>query len=76
MKRGAKVLQSPIVPGEASKGVEDVKHVVFRNPDGSHVVVLACRAGKFDRRQVQFKLGEYYYSVQVLGESVTTVLIP
>ncbi|MBQ6136660.1 MAG: hypothetical protein IJI73_04730 [Kiritimatiellae bacterium] len=76
VKRGAKVLKAPIVPGEASKGVEDVKHVVFRNPDGSHVAVLACRAGKFDRRQVQFKLGDYYYSVQVLGESVTTVLIP
>ena len=76
VKRGAKVLQAPICPGEASKGVEDVKHVVFRNPDGSYVAVLACRAGKFDRRQIQFKLGDYYYSVQILGESVTTVLIP
>lgn len=76
VKRGARVLAAPLVEGRGRMGAADVRSVAFRNPDGSRVVVLACRAGRYHRRQVQVKADARYYPLQVLGGSVTTFVLP
>lgn len=75
VRRGARILSAPLVKGEGSWGIDGVRHVAFRNPDGTHVVVLSCRAGKFERRQIQIKAGGRYYILQMLGGSVATLVI-
>lgn len=76
VKRGARVLEAPIVPGQGQRGIEAVASAAFRNPDGSRVVVLAFRGRPFARRQVQVKANGLYYPIQVLANSVTTLVLP
>lgn len=76
VKRGARVLEAPIVPGQGQRGLEAVASAAFRNPDGSRVVVLAFRGRPFARRQVQVKADGLYYPIQVLANSVTTLVLP
>lgn len=76
VRHGARILSAPLVKGNGSWGIDGVKHVAFRNPDGSCAVVLSCRAEKFERRQVQIKAGGKYYILQMLGGSIATLFIP
>jgi glucosylceramidase len=73
VRRGARILHAPATVGEGSWGLDGVKHVAFRNPDGTCTVVIACRADRFDRRQLQIKAAGMYYIIQIPGGSVTTV---
>ena len=76
MKRGARVLEAPLVKGPAGGGgVDGIVSAAFRNPDGSQVVVLAFRGAPFARKQVQVKAGGLYYPLQVLSNSVTTLVL-
>ena len=76
VKRGARVLEAPLVKGPAGNGgVDGIVSAAFRNPDGSQVVVLAFRGAPFARKQVQVKAGGLYYPLQVLSNSVTTLVL-
>ncbi len=76
VKRGARVLAAPLVKG--STGQTDIDGIVsaaFRNPDGSQVVVIAYRGDRFARKQIQVRAGGFYYPLQILGNSVTTLVL-
>lgn len=50
----------------------------FRNPDGSHVVVVACKPAEgdaFSPVQVQVKYKDRYLIVQALPGSLTTIVV-
>ena len=82
VKRGAKVLDAPLVEGMAAAvkrptGLDTLVYTAFRNPDGSCIVVLVCHDDdKFGRFQLQFKHRGLYLPVQVFSDSVTTVVFP
>lgn len=79
VKRGARVLDAPLVPGRQGRNprsLDAITSAAFRNPDGSCVVVIAFDSDHLDRRQVQIKARGLYYPLQILGKSVTTLVIP
>ncbi len=78
VKRGAKVLSGAFKPGAE----KDARLLVcaFRNPDGSHVVVLGNKGLKSQKTvtpavQCLIKLNDRYLNVQVLPNAVSTVVI-
>ena len=76
MKRGARVLAAPLVKGPAGQtDIDGIVSAAFRNPDGSQVVVIAYRGDRFARKQIQVKAGGFYYPLQILGNSVTTLVL-
>jgi len=71
VRRGAKVFRTDGVSdnaGEAS--VSPVSHVGFRNPDGSHVVVLSNRGPE---KRIQLVLSSSSLSIELPADSVHTL---
>ncbi len=62
--RGARVVGSD---GE----LEEIDHVAFENPNGSHVLVVTNRG---DQRQVEVSAGDQSLKLPVEAQSVTTLL--
>ena len=81
VRRGAKVLDAPLVLGPKLKNRETrgLVHTAFRNPDGSHVVVFVHNTkGSYyppPKIQVQIKLDGKYLPVQIFRDAVTTVVL-
>jgi glucosylceramidase len=69
IRRGAKVFETNGV-GEGRSQSTSVTHSGFRNPDGSHVVVLANRGPE---RRVQLVLGSNAIDVELPADSVHTL---
>ena len=85
VRRGASVLDADVVLGKdvtkwslAQRPMEGLAHAAFRNPDGSHVVVISYDQPEkpFGRAQIQVKCRGLYLPVQVFANSVTTIVIP
>ena len=66
VKRGAKVFETDDVGGKAGA----VSHSGFRNPDGSHVVVLANRGAE---RRVQLVQGANALEVELPADALITL---
>jgi glucosylceramidase len=67
VKRGAKVFETD---GVGEGAASSVSHIGFRNPDGSHVVVLANRGPE---KRVQLVLGGQVLEMDLPGDSVHTL---
>ena len=85
VRRGASVLDADVVLGKdvtkwslGQRPMEGLAHAAFRNPDGSHVVVISYDQPEkpFGRAQIQVKCRGLYLPVQVFANSVTTIIIP
>ena len=82
VERGAAVLDAPFRRGKTGWAKHNASrsfYSAFRNPDGSHVVVMGCRpiGNGFSRPvQIQIKLHNRYLTLQLLANSLTTVVIP
>lgn len=85
VKRGAKILDAPLVCGprvsawsRKQRPLEGLFVTTFRNPDGSDVVFIAYDLPEkpFGRVQVQIKRNGLYLPVQVLANSLTTIVFP
>lgn len=68
VKRGAKVFATDGIGYDGAGGT--VSHTGFRNPDGSHVVVLANRG---EARRVQLVMGARAVEVDAPADSVVTL---
>lgn len=71
VRRGAKVFRTDGVAESAEPAsARPVSHVGFRNPDGSHVIVLSNRGPE---KQIQLVLGSSSLSVELPADSVHTL---
>jgi glucosylceramidase len=71
VRRGAKVFRTDGVGEGAGQGSPDpVTHAGFRNPDGSHVVVLTNRGPE---KRVQLLMGSNALEVELPADSVHTI---
>jgi len=68
VRRGAKVFETDGIG--AADGGGAVSHAGFRNPDGSHVVVLANRGAE---KRVQLVMGAQALEVELAADSVQTL---
>ena len=81
VRRGADILKDCWKVGDSDWARRNDKRTTcaaFRNPDGSHVVVVACKPAEgdaFSPVQVQVKYRNRYLIVQVLPGALTTVTI-
>jgi glucosylceramidase len=74
VRRGAKVFRTDGVGAGAGQGGDGpVTHAGFRNPDGSHVVVLANRGPE---TRVQLLLGSNALEIELPADSVHTLQWP
>ena len=81
VRRGSDILKGCWKVGDSDWARRNDRRTVcsaFRSPDGSHVVVIACKPDKgdpFSPVQVQVKHRNRYLIVQALPGSLTTVTI-
>ena len=81
VRRGSDILKGCWKAGDSDWARRNDRRTVcsaFRSPDGSHVVVIACKPEKgdpFSPVQVQVKHRNRYLIVQALPGSLTTVTI-
>ena len=81
VRRGADILKDFWKAGGSDWARRNDKRTTcaaFRNPDGSHVVVVACKPAEgdaFSPVQVQVKYKDRYLIVQALPGSLTTIVV-
>ena len=81
VRRGADILKDCWKVGDSDWARRNDKRTTcaaFRNPDGSHVVVVACKPAEgdaFSPVQVQVKYKDRYLIVQALPGSLTTIVV-
>ncbi len=81
VRRGADILKDCWKVGDsdwARRNDQRTTCAAFRNPDGSHVVVVACKPAEgdaFSPVQVQVKYKDRYLIVQALPGSLTTIVV-